>query len=503
MGKKNQKTRELGFAIKKNPKQAAKSTTKPILRCVFPGMGSTPTFCLDDIDGFSPVLDKLLASTAFKPLLSQVHVLDVHNVLDVFPETSKETPFHALSGVRVAVSWVGNVNGGLANSMVPELRMRMKNGQIHAGIICSIRGQKPKQKKEKTKEKTREMCELDRKPCLEPGSKAFIIAAVVKTVSKYALLSKNAAVLNCVDRWSKLVPATFFDDAEDHVESARALHLPTLHCYLIDRVAEHQARNYFESVVVRALAMLGRQRLENMYGDAASAAPADPAASAASAAGDVMLPFPAVQCAYEHCSTARLLTTSVPELYRPLLHACVDAAKPSAAYHDIVVGGRSVTQNRKTVFFGPEDVVGYAYSGQVAEATPMPLLLQQLTRLVNRQFGTAFNGILFNWYEAGPKTGIGFHSDASPTLDAPLEKVVALSMGGSRTFRLKDKTTRETVFDHATQEYEVMCMDGPDFQKLLLHGIPYRDNAPERFSFTFRKHPKTEQDGEGASDPID
>lgn len=41
--------------------------------------------------------------------------------------------------------------------------------------------------------------------------------------------------------------------------------------------------------------------------------------------------------------------------------------------------------------------------------------------------------------------------------------------------------------------FKHMCMDGVDFQQLLLHGIPYKTNAPERFSFTFREHPKVKQ----------
>ena len=461
---------------------------KKLVRCVLPGRKDTPFFTGATIKQFEPCIASLIKAKVFKPMLTAVHVLDVHNVLDMFAETDREIPFLALPGLQVAVSWVGNVEGALAESMVPELRNRMRNGQIAFGIICSTRGKRPRRKKGEK----RGDCELGRATCLAPGSKAHIIQTLVETVST---LAKPEHVCP----YTGLVPATFFDDAEDHVVSANEAAVATLHTFIVPRMSEAEVQKRFEGIVVQAVGVFSRQCKE-MLDDRHQLAQADGhetgeeetgerVVKRSRVAGNTVLPFGEPTVVYEHSFKTRLLTIGVPEYYHNLLRACTKIAKPFADFIQIIVAGRKATQSRKTAFFGPAEIIGYNYSGQTTEAIPMPGSLAKLTALINTQFNTEFNGILFNWYEAGSVSCIGFHSDQTPHPDFPLAKVVSISVGAPRTFRLKDRCSRETVFDFETGPFELMCMDGARFQDELVHGIPKKVGAGERFSFTFRRHP--------------
>ena len=66
--------------------------------------------------------------------------------------------------------------------------------------------------------------------------------------------------------------------------------------------------------------------------------------------------------------------------------------------------------------------------------------------------------------------------------------VVAISVGASRIFRIRDKLSKHIIEDVPTISNHIIHMGG-DFQKEFTHEIPIdRTCVEERYSFTFRKH---------------
>lgn len=191
-------------------------------------------------------------------------------------------------------------------------------------------------------------------------------------------------------------------------------------------------------------------------------------------------------------TNAALLSGQMPFKVHDLAKQAVEEAELHFAFRQVSVGGCVVRQTRRTAFFGiTKRMLGYSYSGQTTEVILMPEKMRQLLVWVNSKLKTRFNGVLFNHYPAGDKNGIGFHADQSPDPQKPLGNVAALSIGGSRCFRLKDRVSKKTLFDLETRDGQLMVMAGTDFQKRLMHGIPARKGSPERWSITFRQHPLT------------
>jgi len=103
---------------------------------------------------------------------------------------------------------------------------------------------------------------------------------------------------------------------------------------------------------------------------------------------------------------------------------------------EILMFGKICHQNRNVGFFSnEEDIEGYKYSRQIAEAKEMPLFLVQLLERINEEYSTKFNGILVNEYTTGNDT-IGVHSDNEKELPKD-GRVFAISLGASRILRFK------------------------------------------------------------------
>jgi alkylated DNA repair dioxygenase AlkB len=161
---------------------------------------------------------------------------------------------------------------------------------------------------------------------------------------------------------------------------------------------------------------------------------------------------------------------------------------------EIKIMGRICHQQRNICNFSDVSE-GYKYSGQIAKSTPLPECFKKLLEYINELFDSDFNSILVNEYVGGSDC-IGRHSDNEKELDSSAG-VIALSIGESRKFRIrkkgmdKDEDGKEhlppILFEHETQDYEIMQMGG-DFQKQLTHEIPAQKKLiGTRISFTFRK----------------
>lgn len=173
-----------------------------------------------------------------------------------------------------------------------------------------------------------------------------------------------------------------------------------------------------------------------------------------------------------------------PDYYQELTQVFVHEEPP------IVIMGRPCRQRRNVGFYS-DDSRGYKYSGQFMPADPLANapILQTLLPKINQSLGTTFNGILVNQYINGTKY-LSAHSDDESGLDKGGRKMVAgLCYGpGIRTFRIRDKTTKQIVLDYQHNPCTLLVMEG-DFQKQFTHEIPQQTRVlSERISITFRHH---------------
>ena len=145
---------------------------------------------------------------------------------------------------------------------------------------------------------------------------------------------------------------------------------------------------------------------------------------------------------------------SIPDV-EEILDKCVEDIEGKLLKNPaIVVFGKPGIQHRSIGFFSNESE-GYHYSGQLAPSQPVPPNLSVLLSSVNKIFCAKFNGILVNRYENG-EDSIGAHSDDERFLDPA--GVVCVSWGESRTFRIRNKQTKQIEKDICTESGKIMIM---------------------------------------------
>ena len=173
------------------------------------------------------------------------------------------------------------------------------------------------------------------------------------------------------------------------------------------------------------------------------------------------------------------------DLNKKLLGDCVEDIKDRLDIRPpIKIFDKIVNQKRDVGFFS-DNSIGYYYSNQLAKSKPMSMNLDLLVILINEKFNSRFNGILINRYSDGSEY-IGAHSDDEKNLDS--SGVIAISYGGERIFRIRNKKTKEIVMDIPINDLDVIHMCG-DFQKEFTHEIPpTKKEVASRYSFTFRHH---------------
>lgn len=192
-----------------------------------------------------------------------------------------------------------------------------------------------------------------------------------------------------------------------------------------------------------------------------------------------------IQTQHSYLNKFNLIQIPKCDIDQELLDKCVDDIKDKLDIKPpIIICGKQVYQKRDVAFFS-DTSIGYQYSGQLAKSKPMTMNLDLLLELVNELFGAKFNGILINRYCSGNEY-IGAHSDDEKYLDKT--GVVAISYGGTRIFRVRDKQTKQIVQDVPIAHMDIVHMAG-DFQKEFTHEVPpTREGVDTRYSFTFRHH---------------
>lgn len=148
--------------------------------------------------------------------------------------------------------------------------------------------------------------------------------------------------------------------------------------------------------------------------------------------------------------------------------------------------GRTNPLPRLTCWIGDPGCT-YTYSGVSNEIEPWSPLLKEIREQVEAVAGCKFNSLLLNQYRNG-RDKIDWHADDEQQLDrhAP---IASLSLGASRSFRLKPKDSAH-IHDEPLQfelcHGDLLVMDPPT-QRYWLHQVPQRLRVnKERINLTFR-----------------
>lgn len=168
-----------------------------------------------------------------------------------------------------------------------------------------------------------------------------------------------------------------------------------------------------------------------------------------------------------------------------LLENCIiDIESQLEERPEIIIFGKKCKQQRNVGFFSNESI-GYKYSNKMMKSKPLSTSMNELLLIINTTIDTEFNGILVNKYMDG-NDYISAHSDDETGLDK--SGVVSISYGAERKFRIRDKKSKEIMFDENTTNGCILHMGG-NFQELYTHEVPIQKKIKEhRISFTFRKH---------------
>jgi alkylated DNA repair dioxygenase AlkB len=136
-------------------------------------------------------------------------------------------------------------------------------------------------------------------------------------------------------------------------------------------------------------------------------------------------------------------------------------------------------QPRLTASYGDEGVT-YFYSGTVNKALPWTPTLLGIKQKIEAIQGR-YNYCLLNRYRSGDDS-VGLHADDEPGMG---NVIGSLSLGATRTFRIRHNTTKETKtfpVSHGT----LIIMAGT-MQQFWKHEVPKtKENVGERINLTYR-----------------
>ena len=137
-------------------------------------------------------------------------------------------------------------------------------------------------------------------------------------------------------------------------------------------------------------------------------------------------------------------------------------------------------QPRLTASYG-DDGVTYSYSGTVNTALPWTPTLLEIKQKIEAVQGR-YNYCLLNRYRSG-QDSVGLHADDEPGMG---NVIGSLSLGATRTFRIKHNKTKETrTFPVGNGTLVIMAGTMQQFWK---HEVPKTtDNVGERINLTYRR----------------
>lgn len=148
--------------------------------------------------------------------------------------------------------------------------------------------------------------------------------------------------------------------------------------------------------------------------------------------------------------------------------------------HKIKIVGKMIDTPRLQQSYGRD----YKFSGTVSHGLPIPEFLKPLITYLNMKLGIKSNMLLVNWYRDGYDY-ISMHSDDEKQVKARTP-VITVSIGVTRDFVLKNKTTKERIVI-PVENNSVLIMK-PGCQQTHTHGVPKRKKVKDyRISITFRQ----------------
>jgi len=136
-------------------------------------------------------------------------------------------------------------------------------------------------------------------------------------------------------------------------------------------------------------------------------------------------------------------------------------------------------QPRLTASYG-DDGVAYTYSGTVNAALPWTPTLLEIKQKIEAVRGR-YNYCLLNRYRSG-QDSVGLHADDEPGMG---NVIGSLSLGATRTFRIRHNETKETrTFQVSNGTLVIMAGTMQQFWK---HEVPKTtESVGERINLTFR-----------------
>lgn len=153
------------------------------------------------------------------------------------------------------------------------------------------------------------------------------------------------------------------------------------------------------------------------------------------------------------------------------------------ASQTITMFGKQYVEPRRTAWFG-DDGASYTYSGITMTPHAWTPVLHSLRNICEERSNSSFNSVLLNLYRDG-KDKMGWHADNEPELGT--EPVIAsLSLGATRKFRFRHRTTKEIV-ECDLPTGSLVVMSGLS-QKCWVHEVPQQKRVTSpRINLTFRK----------------
>ena len=111
------------------------------------------------------------------------------------------------------------------------------------------------------------------------------------------------------------------------------------------------------------------------------------------------------------------------------------------------------------------------------------ITLKKLKELVEKHSDESYNSCLLNLYHNGEE-GVAWHSDDEKTLK-PLGAIASLSLGASRKFSFRHKTTKEEISINLHAGQLLVMKDSTQIN--WLHSLPKTKKCTmPRISLTFR-----------------
>ena len=164
--------------------------------------------------------------------------------------------------------------------------------------------------------------------------------------------------------------------------------------------------------------------------------------------------------------------------------ALLDDAKTwRFARERVRVFGKEHDVPRLTAWFADGGLT-YTYSGLALSPAPFPPSLNELRRRLRAATTLTFNSVLANLYRDG-RDRMGWHADDERELGETIH-IASVSLGATRTFRLRAKANRRRTFDIELGHGSLLVMRHPT-QRHWEHCLPARAKAAgSRLNLTFR-----------------